>query len=105
VGVPAQTDVGERLGAAGRAVIYNESVYWTGPVFHSASQSENKITVVFSNVSPAGLELRVPSGWEVCQGACLDSSFDGWTPVNASGVSPANQITLMVSTPVDRYVL
>jgi sialate O-acetylesterase len=60
--------VGDRLSLGARSVAYGErGVYWTGPVYPSASMThDGRIRVQFRNCAPGqGLVLRETAGFEV----------------------------------------
>lgn len=63
-------EVGDRLAAAARAEVYNESdQYWTGPVLPTAhvesGTGPSVLRVQFKNCAAAGMELRETVGFEI----------------------------------------
>ena len=69
-----KADVAERLVLGARAIIFNESVYWTGPIFDKALvcqsfEGPQNIIVYYKeeSVPVQGIEIVSLDGFEVCQ--------------------------------------
>lgn len=98
--------IAERLALSARAVAYNESVYYTGPVAAAASTSpDGTVTVTFDSASPAGLELRGAGGFSVCSmknaALCYEWSNDVLfvnTTAKISSSPQNNEVVLTLSS-------
>ena len=97
-------DVGIRLALAGRVIAYNEnstSIYYTGPLVHSAATVKNtnlatiqSVVVTFRDVSHSLEKLRSPYGFEI---GCVNGSTTTYLEGTATGVQGAN---IMIEFPV-----
>ena len=91
--------VGARLALGARRVAYNDtSVYFSGPIFSSASKDVKggSVTVQFDAAGADGIEVRETSGFEVtsCYGSGCDNETSSlWIQVPVSA-SSARAVTL-----------
>ena len=100
--------VGTRLGLGGLAVGYGDkSVYWRGPVAHSAAVAAEKsggttgaapsVVVTFTDTGAAGLEVKNSTvGWELCvfganakNANCTVNDVDGWSAATVTASTPS----------------
>jgi sialate O-acetylesterase len=90
-------EVGRRLSLAARALVYGESIEWSGPLFRRVTSESATLRVWFDHASGLTSRGGEPQGFEVA------GKDHQWFPASAR-IDGATVIVTSPQVPVPRYV-
>jgi len=89
-------DVGYRLSRAGLSVAYGQQVEFQGPIVQNVAYTSGGSTVEITYTAVSSIELRNPSGFEVCCDGSQCPADAPWTP---APVSSKSGLTITLTVP------